>query len=344
MAVRPHTPTRIEPNPNVIESTMSGTAPRARASAPVAWNTSRVSAMPSSIAASLRSCTTRRKSAARRHPRLAGIHFKLVRTIVVQVAIEDARSKFDLVACPACECLSMRTSPVVRAARCSGQRRNREPADRRGGARGSRAPFLRGGAIPRLSAPRQSRVAASTRRAQRFRAAARSGDSGRRAPRAAFVSMACSSSKRTCTVPALLVLHHTPDPRAAFARIAPLARPGGMIVVGLYNSVARIPFRLRRLFGRFSDSVARASARAATAGRLVSRSIPASRRASAHAGGGAKLVRRERSRVLSRISERTADGTSSELFEQSGDNWRASRAGLRSSAGFSRSDTRAGCS
>jgi SAM-dependent methyltransferase len=48
------------------------------------------------------------------------------------------------------------------------------------------------------------------------------------------------------------VLHHTPDPRAAFARIVQLARPGGMIVLGLYNSFARIPFRLRRWVARLS--------------------------------------------------------------------------------------------
>lgn len=48
------------------------------------------------------------------------------------------------------------------------------------------------------------------------------------------------------------VLHHTPDPRGAFARISGLARPGGMIVLGLYNSFARIPLRLRRFVARFS--------------------------------------------------------------------------------------------
>jgi len=48
------------------------------------------------------------------------------------------------------------------------------------------------------------------------------------------------------------VLHHTPDPRAAFARIARLVRPGGMIVLGLYNAFARIPFRLRRWVARLS--------------------------------------------------------------------------------------------
>lgn len=46
------------------------------------------------------------------------------------------------------------------------------------------------------------------------------------------------------------VLHHTPDPRAAFARVARLARPGGMIVIGLYNAVARLPLRARRMVAR----------------------------------------------------------------------------------------------
>ena len=48
------------------------------------------------------------------------------------------------------------------------------------------------------------------------------------------------------------VLHHTPSPRASFARIAELARPGAMVVVGLYNAFARIPLRLRRLVARAS--------------------------------------------------------------------------------------------
>jgi ubiquinone/menaquinone biosynthesis C-methylase UbiE len=48
------------------------------------------------------------------------------------------------------------------------------------------------------------------------------------------------------------VLHHTPDPKAAFARVARLAKPGGMIVLGLYNSVARIPLRLRRMAAKLS--------------------------------------------------------------------------------------------
>jgi SAM-dependent methyltransferase len=46
------------------------------------------------------------------------------------------------------------------------------------------------------------------------------------------------------------VLHHTPDPSAAFARIVRLARPGGMIVLGVYNAFARLPLRARRLVAR----------------------------------------------------------------------------------------------
>jgi SAM-dependent methyltransferase len=46
------------------------------------------------------------------------------------------------------------------------------------------------------------------------------------------------------------VLHHLPDPRRAFASVVELARPGGVVVVGLYNAVARLPLRLRRLAAR----------------------------------------------------------------------------------------------
>jgi SAM-dependent methyltransferase len=48
------------------------------------------------------------------------------------------------------------------------------------------------------------------------------------------------------------VLHHTPDPRASFARVARLARPGGTIVIGVYSAFARLPLRLRRLVARLS--------------------------------------------------------------------------------------------
>lgn len=48
------------------------------------------------------------------------------------------------------------------------------------------------------------------------------------------------------------VLHHTPDPRASFARLVRLARRGGTVVLGVYNAFARIPLRLRRGIARLS--------------------------------------------------------------------------------------------
>jgi SAM-dependent methyltransferase len=49
------------------------------------------------------------------------------------------------------------------------------------------------------------------------------------------------------------VLHHTPDPRASFRAIAKAVRPGGMVVIGLYNLYARIPLRLRRVVARLTN-------------------------------------------------------------------------------------------
>lgn len=48
------------------------------------------------------------------------------------------------------------------------------------------------------------------------------------------------------------VLHHTPAPAESFRRLARLCRPGGMIIVGLYNAYARLPHRLRRLIARLT--------------------------------------------------------------------------------------------
>jgi SAM-dependent methyltransferase len=48
------------------------------------------------------------------------------------------------------------------------------------------------------------------------------------------------------------VLHHTAVPRAAFRSVARLLGPGGILVLGLYNSIARLPLRLRRLIARAS--------------------------------------------------------------------------------------------
>jgi SAM-dependent methyltransferase len=49
------------------------------------------------------------------------------------------------------------------------------------------------------------------------------------------------------------VLHHTQDPSASFHAIAQLARPNGLIVIGLYNFFARVPLRLRRLVARATN-------------------------------------------------------------------------------------------
>jgi ubiquinone/menaquinone biosynthesis C-methylase UbiE len=46
------------------------------------------------------------------------------------------------------------------------------------------------------------------------------------------------------------VLHHTPNPPAAFAEVARLARRGGIVIVGVYNAVARFPLRVRRAVAR----------------------------------------------------------------------------------------------
>jgi len=51
------------------------------------------------------------------------------------------------------------------------------------------------------------------------------------------------------------VLHHTPDPRASFAAVVSLAKPGAVIVLGLYNAFARIPLRLRRAVHRLTGVV-----------------------------------------------------------------------------------------
>jgi hypothetical protein len=48
------------------------------------------------------------------------------------------------------------------------------------------------------------------------------------------------------------VLHHTGDCRAAFRRIRQLAKPGGYVIVGLYNAFGRIPHRSRRCLYRWT--------------------------------------------------------------------------------------------
>jgi SAM-dependent methyltransferase len=53
------------------------------------------------------------------------------------------------------------------------------------------------------------------------------------------------------------VLHHTSDPLGGFRGLVPLVRPGGYIVIGLYNSYGRLMTDLRRLAFRMTGGRAR---------------------------------------------------------------------------------------
>ena len=53
------------------------------------------------------------------------------------------------------------------------------------------------------------------------------------------------------------VLHHTADPRGGFGALADKLRPGGLVLVGLYNSLGRLPTLWRRRFVEvFGDGMA----------------------------------------------------------------------------------------
>ncbi len=43
------------------------------------------------------------------------------------------------------------------------------------------------------------------------------------------------------------VLHHTPDPKGGYKELLKLVKPNGKILIGLYNSYARIPLGIRKL-------------------------------------------------------------------------------------------------
>jgi SAM-dependent methyltransferase len=147
------------------------------------------------------------------------------------------------------------------------------------------------------------------------------------------------------------VLHHTANPRTSFARLAQLARPGGTIVIGVYNAFARVPLRLRRFVARLSgfrvipfDPVLRDrnnEPERRKAGSAISTSIPksiATRSPKSKAG-------------LPRIASSTCGHTRARSWAMNqGSCSRAQRttgvprAGLRSWDGFARSGTKAGSS
>jgi ubiquinone/menaquinone biosynthesis C-methylase UbiE len=43
------------------------------------------------------------------------------------------------------------------------------------------------------------------------------------------------------------VLHHTPDPYGGYKELLKIVKPGGKVLIGLYNSYARIPLGMRQL-------------------------------------------------------------------------------------------------
>ena len=47
------------------------------------------------------------------------------------------------------------------------------------------------------------------------------------------------------------VLHHTSDPYGGFKGLVQFARPGGYVIIGLYNLLGRLQTRTRRLLARF---------------------------------------------------------------------------------------------
>jgi 2-polyprenyl-3-methyl-5-hydroxy-6-metoxy-1,4-benzoquinol methylase len=52
------------------------------------------------------------------------------------------------------------------------------------------------------------------------------------------------------------VLHHTGDPARGFRSLARLIKPGGHIIIGLYNRIGRLTTDLRRfLLNKFGDSL-----------------------------------------------------------------------------------------
>jgi hypothetical protein len=48
------------------------------------------------------------------------------------------------------------------------------------------------------------------------------------------------------------VLHHTADPRGGFEGLVPLVKPGGYVVIGLYNRWGRLMTDLRRVVFKLS--------------------------------------------------------------------------------------------
>ena len=53
------------------------------------------------------------------------------------------------------------------------------------------------------------------------------------------------------------VLHHTPDPYGGFRELLRLVKPGGRIIIGLYNRYARIPLGIRKAIFKLTGNTCR---------------------------------------------------------------------------------------
>ncbi|PIP65556.1 hypothetical protein COW95_01165 [Candidatus Peregrinibacteria bacterium CG22_combo_CG10-13_8_21_14_all_49_11] len=53
------------------------------------------------------------------------------------------------------------------------------------------------------------------------------------------------------------VLHHTPDPKGGYKELLTLVKPGGHILIGLYNTYARIPLGIRQCIFKCTGSLFR---------------------------------------------------------------------------------------
>ncbi|MDO8648428.1 MAG: methyltransferase domain-containing protein [Candidatus Peregrinibacteria bacterium] len=53
------------------------------------------------------------------------------------------------------------------------------------------------------------------------------------------------------------VLHHTPDPKGGFLELLKLVKPEGKILIGLYNTYARIPLGIRQVIFKVSGNAFR---------------------------------------------------------------------------------------
>lgn len=53
------------------------------------------------------------------------------------------------------------------------------------------------------------------------------------------------------------VLHHTPEPERGYRELLKRVKPGGVIVIGLYNTYARIPLGLRKMIFSATGSIFR---------------------------------------------------------------------------------------